>query len=121
MGLKGEDWKAYYAVPENRERIRADARARYWADPLAARDKHLRRTYGISAVEYDTMAAKQGGRCAICGREPYGRSKYLYVDHSHDSKKIRGLLCLNCNAGIGALQDDPALMERAATYIRETE
>jgi hypothetical protein len=60
------------------------------------------------------MLDDQHHLCAIC-------DSYLedpYVDHDHTTLKVRGLLCLTCNAGIGMLQDNPDLLERAVQYLR---
>lgn len=70
--------------------------------------------YGITEVDYQTLLAKQNGGCAICGSS--GRRR-LDVDHDHLTNKIRGLLCNNCNRGLGHLKDDPALLRLAATYL----
>ena len=62
---------------------------------------------------YATMFKEQNGRCLICGLE----SQKLCLDHDHKTNKIRGLLCRNCNAALGILQDDPALCCAAANYL----
>ena len=79
----------------------------------AMRDRHYRVTYDISADEFDVLLEKQGGVCAICaGPDPQ------HLDHDHVTGAIRGILCINCNHGIGKFFDDPALLERAAAYLR---
>lgn len=45
----------------------------------------------------------------------------LAVDHNHKTGKVRGLLCRRCNQALGKLEDDPALFEAAATYLRKVE
>ena len=44
--------------------------------------------------DYDRLLAAQGGRCALCGREPREGEKY-HVDHAHGARKltVRGILC----------------------------
>jgi hypothetical protein len=84
------------------------------------RDAYYRRTFGISADDFDALLAKQGGRCAICGRAPE-REASLHLDHHHDTGVIRGILCIGCNQGIGQFQDDPELLERAAAYLRQAD
>jgi len=68
--------------------------------------------YGITRFEYDTMRAQQAGACAICGKE--GK---LCIDHCHESKKVRGLLCRNCNSALGLLNEDFSTAIRAANYL----
>lgn len=60
--------------------------------------------------------------CAIC-KEPQsvllkGELKRLAVDHCHKTKKIRGLLCDNCNKGLGLFKDKPELLNSASEYLR---
>jgi hypothetical protein len=85
----------------------------------AMRDLHYRATYGLSADDVDAMLEAQGGGCAICGVRPE-RLASLHVDHCHGSGRIRGLLCLNCNQGIGKLGEDPERLRRAAEYLTRT-
>ena len=103
---------------ENPERYR-DYQAQYRTRDdykQKMRDGHLRRTFGISVDDYERMLEEQGGGCAICGApEPEGRS--LHVDHHHASGEVRGLVCFTCDAAIGQLKDDQALVLRAADYL----
>jgi hypothetical protein len=48
----------------------------------------------------------------------HGRKTRLSVDHHHSSGKVRGVLCRKCNAAIGFLNEDAALLEKAASYVR---
>lgn len=82
------------------------------------RDGYYRRTYGISADEFDAMLDAQGGRCAICGVQPE-RLASMHVDHDHEHGHLRGLLCLSCNQGLGQFRDDPSLLLRAVVYLRQ--
>lgn len=64
------------------------------------------RRYGISAAEYRRLVQLNNGCCHICNGEcPTGRR--LAADHCHRTGRVRGLLCANCNQGIGQFQDDP--------------
>ena len=82
-------------------------------DKDLVRDRYSR-TYGITIAEYDRMFLQQNGLCKIC-QSPSSRK--LAVDHCHESGKIRGLLCHNCNVGLGHFKDSPALLMAALTYI----
>jgi len=81
---------------------------------------HLRRKFGITQADYDVMLATQGGGCAICGKsaeEQVRYSRYLHIDHCHDTGKVRGLLCDQHNLLLGRFNDDPKLLRRAADYL----
>ena len=78
----------------------------------------LKKKYGISLEEYDILEEKQQGRCAICREAPSDPRGYrLHVDHCHNTGEIRGLLCSNCNAGIGRFQDSIERLENAIKYL----
>ena len=67
--------------------------------------------------EYDFILEKQEGKCAICGAsDNFGR--YLCVDHSHETGKIRGLLCNPCNQALGLLKDNVGILNNAIDYLR---
>lgn len=87
-------------------------------DPLAYRDKIIRRKYGISLAEFDEMLALQGGGCAICGSTVNPDARSLAVDHCHGTGRVRGILCGRCNKAIGLFNDDPLLLEKAVIYLR---
>ncbi len=87
------------------------------AESLASRnrDKHLARTYGLSQEGYETLLALQGGVCAICKRA--ATAKAFHVDHDHTSGNVRGLLCDNCNRGLGCFKDDIERLASAIAYV----
>lgn len=84
------------------------------------------RNFGYTIEDYYKMAALQLNQCQICKRTcvPKGisadnkRVDVFALDHHHATNKARGLICMNCNLGIGHFHDNPELMERAAKYIR---
>lgn len=79
------------------------------------------RKYNLIPEQYDEVFAAQNGKCAICGRIDSGRktSKDLEVDHNSETKIVRGLLCHNCNTGIGHFKHDAGLLDKAAVYLRK--
>lgn len=91
----------------------------------ASRKYALLRQYGIDERDYEMMYEAQGGVCAICHQPETakaGRSggvKLLAVDHDHMTGAIRGLLCQQCNMGIGNFNEDPARLRSALRYIDE--
>jgi len=71
--------------------------------------------FGITPEEYDGLLAAQAGVCAICGGD--NGSKRLAVDHDHDTGVIRGLLCNQCNRGLGLLGDSAESIRRVLDYL----
>lgn len=101
---------------------RAHATARRWRERHPDRTRELQiaakfRLYGITLDQYHAMLEQQGERCAICQRviKPVGRS--THIDHDHATGKVRGLLCEQCNAGLGQFKDRPEVLRAAATYL----
>lgn len=72
--------------------------------------------FGITLEQHQEMLDQQGHVCAICGG--IDNNKRLAVDHCHTTSEIRGLLCSKCNQGLGLFKDDPALLAKAAEYLR---
>lgn len=74
----------------------------------------LRRNYGITLEEYNRMLHEQDGKCLVCGAKP---DKALAVDHCHETGAVRGLLCSQCNVGIGMFKNDTGLLLKAIGYL----
>lgn len=123
--------KADYAV-KNRDKILASKSAAYRRDPvkhrawaLANKDRmtlhqrrsHLRRKFGITVEQFDAALAAQGGRCAICDTDNPG-TRTWHVDHCHETKRVRGLLCKSCNHGLGLFRDNPGTLLAAERYLQ---
>ena len=82
-----------------------------------ARDTLLKRQYDITLDEYREMSKLQNHKCLICGRHKSEFKKCLCVDHNHDTGKIRGLLCSNCNMALGLLKDDINIIKNMVDYV----
>lgn len=85
--------------------------------PCLRRHRKLAEKFGIGLGDFRAMKTAQGGLCAICRRPPNGHGDF-HVDHCHKTGKVRGLLCLSCNAGIGSLGDDVGRLEAAVAYLK---
>lgn len=88
------------------------------------REQHLKKAYGMSVDEYDSLVQAQDGLCAICrGVEPRknkdGTVQNLAVDHSHRTGANRELLCTRCNVLLGQVDDSQELLLRALDYLRK--
>jgi hypothetical protein len=82
------------------------------------RKSKFKKQYGITIEQYDEMLTAQGGGCAICStKTPSNRTKYFAVDHCHSTGKVRGLLCMKCNRGLGLFNDKTDLLKLATNYL----
>jgi len=118
---KREDW-----VEKNKnlvEKYKELYRLRDLANPEQKKENNhkyrIQYEYKMSKEEYDQLFKDQNGQCAICKTEkPYKKDgKSFAVDHDHKSGEIRGLLCSNCNSGLGHFKDDPSLLQSAIDYL----
>lgn len=86
----------------------------------SSRKWHLEKKYNISQEDYENLLKIQNNRCAICenlfsdtkGHRPH-------IDHCHSTNKVRGLLCPNCNIGLGNFYDDINSLSNAIIYLKE--
>lgn len=82
---------------------------------LIERRRRLKNKYGITIEQYEELSDKQNHSCAIC----FSKEK-LVVDHDHETNKIRGLLCNDCNRNLIAQRTDPEIFLRAAKYLEDS-
>jgi hypothetical protein len=82
-----------------------------------SRSYGLKYKYGITLQDYNNLFDKQKGTCAICGIHQVEVKHTMVVDHNHETGKIRGLLCDNCNKGLGFFQDSVEYLTKARVYL----
>src|ERR1019366_8413913 len=121
---------AYYVShPGAPERIREHSLKYYtkWATKPDAPEKHRRKRLnkiGWTPELFDERIKEQEGTCAICKKDLTFEKKVsgsrACADHEHSNPpKPRGVLCANCNLGIGHLQDSVSIMRAAIAYIEK--
>lgn len=130
-GLYPSCKKCQYAVGKlwtqnNREAVNKAARKRRLSDAQKQKDavyrrkSHLKRTFNLKVEDYKLMLNKQENKCGICKLDAGVQKKQFAVDHSHKTGKVRGLLCSNCNTGLGQFKDSFFLLNQAIKYLEET-
>jgi Recombination endonuclease VII len=102
------DGRHAYCKPCHNARCR-ETRERLYG---GSRHYHLKRRYGIGASDFDELVGAQDGRCAVCGRTDPD-----HVDHDHATGAVRGVLCFNCNGGLGQFGDDIERLYAAISYL----
>lgn len=78
----------------------------------------LRYFYSLTVEDYRELESRQGGKCSICGAHQDDLEQCLCVDHCHKTGRVRGLLCVKCNAGVGMFSDNPKILAAAIRYLK---
>ena len=83
------------------------------------RNSRLKRVFGISLNEYNTLLEEQNFKCAICNKTEEQNGKRLAVDHCHTTNKVRKLLCHHCNCALGMVNDSEEILISMLSYLKE--
>lgn len=77
--------------------------------------KHaLKKRYGLTPEQFESMVKQQNGKCANPGCESAG----THVDHDHDTGRVRALLCSGCNLAFGNLYENERKILGLAEYAK---
>lgn len=109
-----KEMKAY--TERHKERIKKVRKIYCSKNPDIVKNTVLKTVYGITLKQYKDLKSKQNDKCLICNE-----IKKLHIDHDHLTGKIRGLLCGNCNRGIGLFKDNVKFLENAIYYLKENQ
>ena len=93
---------------------------------------NIKKRFNLSLEDYKAISSRlwesQKGQCAICGLQATSYNQHpkidkttLQLDHCHKTGKIRGLLCIKCNRGLGQFQDNKDTLLKASIYLRDSE
>jgi hypothetical protein len=82
-------------------------------------DNTVAKLIDFSYDDYVKNLELQGGTCAICKKPPKS-GKRFDIDHEHTTLKFRGLLCNNCNRGIGHLKESISNLQAAINYLTQS-
>ena len=72
--------------------------------------------HNITVEEFWALYEEQDGTCPVCDKAIEAENSA--IDHNHETGLVRGILCKNCNRGLGLLGDSPATMARAEQYLK---
>lgn len=88
-------------------------------DVFVMREQQRQRSYGVTPARYRALERAQFRSCVAC-KVPFGLLEPwdVHVDHDHATGAVRGLLCRDCNKGLGLFHDKPAALMAAARYLR---
>jgi hypothetical protein len=83
------------------------------------RERTKERRYGITQEQFNQMLLDQNSKCKICSND-FKSSKDTHIDHCHNTNKVRGLLCNNCNMALGQFNDNTDNMDNAIRYLQNS-
>lgn len=107
-----------------------NSRKKYCSEVCKERNKpqhnkiqKLKSNYGISFEAYKRMLETQQNQCAICSTKIDGNVNSdelrAFVDHNHQTGKVRGLLCVHCNSIVGYCREDKLVLLQAIQYLKK--
>lgn len=85
---------------------------------LSPIEHHRLVKYGLTKERMAEIINDQNGVCKLCHR-PFHRGRF-HIDHCHKLGHVRGILCPQCNHGLGMFRDNIEVMERAIQYLRDS-
>jgi len=105
----------------NDNREVAIERSKTWAENNKRQRKHnvLKSTYNITIDDFEKMLEDQDYKCYCCAVEHSELKNGLYVDHCHNTNKVRGLLCSTCNLAIGYAKDNIKTLQNMIKYLEK--
>lgn len=117
--------RATWARMSPERRAERNVRRRAWAnenkETVAEHNERNRlKRYGLTPEQYKALLASQGGCCAICSADEPGRGYRWRIDHCHETKVVRGLLCNKCNLMLGLAKDRTNVLTKAVEYLEKT-
>ncbi len=105
---------------EENKNLYIDYKKRWYQDnKVIQRDKTLKYKFGLTLNDYNTKLQEQNYCCKICKKHQSNFIKSLHVDHCHKTSMIRGLLCCDCNLGIGNIKESTETLKNCILYLKK--
>lgn len=135
---KDKDVSEFYSRKDNplghrkdcKECVIKKSRKNYYKDIELSRERHrltyknkgryqnYQKKYGITKECFQSIVEEQDGKCWICSKYD---GEFLHVDHCHETGKYRGVICWECNMGIGLFKDKESNLLKAIEYLKRND
>jgi hypothetical protein len=79
--------------------------------------EQLKHKYNITIQDKQALYARQNGKCKLCQKPIAFDGKGTHIDHCHETGRVRGILCQDCNTSLGKLGDSATTLYRAYLYV----
>lgn len=121
MGKEKECQRCFVVKPLTEfNKIRCENRPHPYCKPChkeSSRDYSYKKKYNLSIQDVYKILKKQKYACCICNK--YLDKESFVLDHNHHTNEVRGLLCRNCNIGLGLFKDRIDLLSKAVVFLYE--
>jgi hypothetical protein len=107
------------AYQKNRQQRLQKFKEYYAQNPRAQLVRNRKAKYGVTEEQVEKLFAEQGNVCAVCKTDKPGGRGSWHLDHDHVTKRVRGLLCINCNALLGHAKDCLDNLRAAIKYLEK--
>lgn len=122
---KPRTWCMACCRADNLRRYNEQTPEKREAHRLSARKSWVKKAYGLTYEAYIKLFEDQNGECKICSHPVHVAHEDRYqtgcVDHCHETNKVRGILCWDCNVGLGKFHDNTAKLKAAIKYLEESQ
>ncbi len=115
---QNEEFKQYYKNNKSSVNAKNQEWERTPKGKIAKRFYYIKKMYGLTKDEWLEMLESQNNSCKICNTYSDDLG-FFHTDHDHDSGKVRGLLCKNCNTILGHAKDNIDILNNAIKYLLE--
>lgn len=112
-------FKNFYLNPTHKDGYRSECKKcgeKYSKD---YENRRVKINHGLTNDIYNKMIKLQNGKCAICNKDQSEFKRPLFIDHNHNTKKIRALLCNNCNTILGHAKENINILINAIEYLKQ--
>lgn len=104
---------------KDREKYLSTQRGYYNKDKEIYKWRSRFNRLGVTKEDFLRLIEIQNNKCKLCEKSFQGLfGNDCHVDHCHETGKIRGLLCMPCNVGLGMLGDNEKGISKALAYVK---
>lgn len=107
--------KKYYEI--NKDKVREYRKKWLQQNPFYSKNNDLNRKYGITIDQFRLMLNEQNNKCPVC-ESTFNKKNIPYVDHNHITKKVRAILCRNCNTSLGLMKESTIILKNMIAYLK---
>lgn len=111
-GNKGYSCRCSKCIYESYQKNRSDKKK------YATKLYQIKYYYNLDKTQYEALVEEAQNSCMICKKKEKDLTTGLCIDHCHTDNGVRGLLCQDCNRGLGMFKDNLDFLQNAIDYLK---